>query len=45
MQLREGDGALGQALEHEVVERGLSHEVDGRLDPVTGETGTRPDAD
>ena len=34
--LGQGDGALGQALEDEVLEIALLGELDGRLDPVAG---------
>ena len=38
--LGERDGAFGQTLEDQVVERALAHEVDRRLDAVPGEAGS-----
>ena len=37
-ELSKGDRAFGQALENQVVELSVSDKVDGRVDPVTGET-------
>ena len=37
--LGEGDGALGQAFEDQVLEVALLGQLDRRLDPVAGEAG------
>ena len=37
------DRALGEALEHEVVELSMRGQLDGRLDPVARVAGTRPE--
>jgi hypothetical protein len=37
--LGDGDGALGQAFEDQVIEGALLGEFDGRLDAVAGVTG------
>ena len=42
-ELAQRDGPLGQALEHEEVERAPFDEVDGGVDPVVGETGAGAD--
>ncbi len=44
-ELRQGDGALGQALEDEVVEPPVLGELHGRLDPIAGVAGAAADPD
>ena len=44
LELAQGDRPLGQALEHEEVEVAPLGQVDGRIDAVVAEAGSRPDA-
>jgi hypothetical protein len=44
-QLRDGDGAFGEALEHEIVQRPVAREFDGRLYPVALKARARAQSD